>query len=268
MKNQFLLICTIAVLTLSFSAHAAEVTEKIQVLKDQDTKLISETTTENKFEGNMWLSFVHAAGNTDSLSLSGDNDILWRINRFESRWKLGAYYFKVFNSNSLTTGTLAKYIFGTYRLDYYFHPRATIYVGGGGYSDDITGIEDAGKAFAGFTYLVIDDAKTKLRVEAGYDFTYENRIAPNPNVSVHSAAGGVEVSHQINEHVSAYDNLQFQQNVMSASDFRLQNEIGLKSKLTKYFSIKASHKLRFDNLPVTGFGKADSITDISFGLIF
>lgn len=268
MKNKIFTLTLVWTVLFSIIAQAEEVKTRVTELQNQETKLISEKAAEDKFDADFWLSFIHAAGNTDSLSISADNNILWRKNKFESRWKLGAYFYRVFNSNSRTTGTLSEYIYGTYRLDYYFHPRATIYIGGGGYSDRITGIDAAGKGFTGFTYLVVDTETTKVRVEAGYDYTYEDRVAPDVNVSVHSIATGVDVSHQINEYVSLFEALESQQNVMSISDFRLQNEIGVKSKLTKIISIKASHKLRFDNQPVTGFGKIDSITDIAFGLVF
>ena len=253
---------------MSLDSHAESATTHVSELQKKDTKLINETATEDKFNGDFWVSFVDNAGNTNSLAVSADNNVLWRKNRFESQWKLGAYFYRVYSSKSQTVGTLAEYIFGTYRLDYYFQPRATFYLGGGGYSDKITGIDAAGKGFAGFTYLVINQQKTKVRLEAGYDYTFEDRITPNANVSVHSLATGINATHDLNEHVSFYDNLESQQNVMTAADFRLQNELGVKSKLTKIVSIKASHKLRFDNQPVLGFGKIDSITDIAFGLVF
>jgi len=264
--KQFLFLFLLLIFPLM--THATP--PKTEVAQESYSAKLTDTySLKNEFKSETRFGFIYTTGNTDSVSFNGKNKTLYRINRFENTWKLGAYFYKVFKSTSTSfTETLSNYIYGTYRLDYYLFDRMTVYAGGGGYTDVLKGINTAGQFFTGLTYLLIHTEKIKLRTEAGYEFTYEDRISPNKNTDVHSLTTGASFKYQIRDNLSIYNELAMQENVEELEDFRIQNEIGLKVDINKTFSIIISLLIRLDMQPVSGFKKLDTITDFALAIQF
>ena len=240
--------------------------------EEVETKLASDTETDltkNHFESDTRIGGIITSGNTGSISISGSNKTIYRIKRFENTWQSGAYYNRINSTTGgATVGTAARYIYGTYRLDYYFLPLTTVFVGGGGYTDEIKGIDLAGQAFTGVRHYFIRNKKIHFGGSVGYNFEYENRVAPATNEDIHSAAQELIFKYVFNDYVTFSQNVEAQENLQKGKDFRLNSDTELSVVLTKHLSFIPGFKLRFDNQPVPTFKKLDTITHMSLSVKF
>lgn len=251
----FILICVIFYSINSF-AQAVEDIDKFRYRETQHLSSID--LSKNNLENESRLGLDFNTGNTRSFAATGNHHTLWRIKRFEQNWNLGGNYYRIFSSSRNTAvGTTENYIFGTFRLDYYFLPRTTVYVGGGGYSDRIQGIDSAGRGFTGISHYFIANERLKFRGQFGYDFTHEERIGSTDN-EVHSITSALGVEYLINDFLTFTSNVHAWQNAVHGYDFRLDHVTELETKINSTFSVVVSENIRFDNQPVPGFRKMDT----------
>ncbi len=216
------------------------------------------------------LGLLNLTGNTRSLSVSGGNHTRYRYKRFENNWKVGGYYSHVFSVRSQAglTGTVARYIYGNYRFDYYITDRFSYFVGGGGYTDRFSGIELSGFGFTGFRYFFLKAPGYYLTGAGGYQYAYEDRVAPNPDGSFSMGMGELNYWQRFNDNVSFSNDLKLLENVAHGYDFRLQNKSELKVSMTKRLAIVLGFEIKFRNRPVPGFKKLDTITECMFSARF
>ena len=226
--------------------------------------------TKNEFRHETKAGAIFTTGNTESLSATGNSFTLYRVKRFENKWRLGFYFNKVDsnNANPTATGTIANYIYGFYRLDYYFLQRTTFFVGGGGYVDEIKGIDLAANAFAGISHYWLRTPKYSLNTALGYDYTHEDRVFPAPSVDIHAILFSISYQHQFKDYLGFAQNVIVLENGGNGRDVRVNSDTELKVDLTKHFGLVFGFHLRFDNEPVPGFEKLDTISDISLAITF
>jgi putative salt-induced outer membrane protein YdiY len=249
----------------------AETGDEVKAIADKEVKAshnLEIDLTANEFKWDIKAGMMLSTGNTESFSFSGANNLLYRVKRFEHKLDLGGYFYRVSQSTSGVTGTFSQYVYGTYRLDYYILPKTTLYIGGGAYTDEITGINWASLAFSGVAHYFIYKEKTKFRVSTGYLHSYEDRENPTTDEQVHSASLGMSFEHKFNDRVTYTELFELEENVRHGNDFRMHGLSQLKVSMTKRLALALGFDWRFDNRPVTGFDKWDTITDVSFILSF
>lgn len=223
----------------------------------------------NEFKNESRLGLIFTTGNTGSVAISGNNTTKYRIRRFENTINAGAHYNRITSTTGTTgTGTTARYIYGTYRLDYYLLPKMTVYGGGGGYTDRIKGIDVAGQGFTGVTYYFFRQKNLDLGASLGYDFTFEDRLPPTGDQGIHSAAAGLVYRQDLNDLVTISEKIEALDDVQRGRDFRLQSRSDLKVKMTTHLALGVGFHLRFDNVPVPGFKKLDTLSDVSLVVSF
>lgn len=248
-------------------AQAADEMAKVKEVKspfEVDIDLeASEFSTETR------IGFSNVTGNTRSIGLSGKNLTKYRYKRWENRWRAGARYERVFSKTTPGgVGTTAHYIYGTYRLDYYIVPRVTTFIGGGGYTDKIKGIDKSGQGFGGFRFLIFKTERSFLSTSIGYDYTYEDRLPPAPNKQIHSALGEVSFAQKIGKVALFTQDVRALEDVQHGYDVRVDSETALKVDIIKHLGIIVSFNLQFDNRPVPGFKKVDTYTDVALAVTF
>jgi putative salt-induced outer membrane protein YdiY len=221
--------------------------------------------TKDEFRADTRFGFVMKQGNKQKETLSGSSYTLYRVHRWENKWKLYVLIDRVFNDSSDNFDT---FIYGTYRMDYYITNRLSYYIGGGGYSDEVKGIDRSALGFNGISYFLIRNPKLYLRGSLGYLYSFEHPVSPFPDDSIHSAAEELEFSYTINNHFSIYEDVSIYENVQVASDLRILSDTELKAGLTNHFAVVIAYRIRFDNQPIPTFEKLDTITDVSLSLSF
>jgi putative salt-induced outer membrane protein YdiY len=226
--------------------------------------------TKNEFKDDTRFGLVFQTGNTKSLVLSAGSYTLYRIKRWENKWKFGALFNRIYTatSSTVTPGTIANYIYGTYRLDYYLTERFTLFVGGGGYTDEIKGMDLSFLGFAGAGYFFWRNPKTYLRGSLGYAYTFEDPVAPNPDDNIHSIAEELEFLYKFNDNVGFFQNVNALENVEDGHDVRVNSDTEIRAGIIKHLAVVTAFRIRFDNQPVPGFKKLDTITDVSLALTY
>lgn len=222
----------------------------------------------NYFEHTTKLGAIFTTGNTESFNISGASNTVYRVGRFANSWRLGAYFNRITETTSSTegVGTIANYIYGVYRMDYYFLPLTTVFVGGGGYTDEVKGIDLAWQGFSGVSHYFLRSQNVSFNVALGYNFTYENRIEPDPSRDLHSVMGEISYIQRFNDYVSFSQGVSALESINETDDFRVNSDTELTVKLYKIISFVAGYHIRFDNEPTIGKKKLDTIADISLAV--
>lgn len=248
---------------------AAQAADQMTTAYDDEVLFLDDLDFEkNYFEHTTKAGAIFTTGNTESINVSGTSNTVYRVRRFSNSWRLGAYFNRITSTTSSTlgVGTVANYIFGVYRMDYYFLPLTTVFVGGGGYTDEVKGIDLAGQGFTGVSHFLIRTDNTSLNLALGYNYTREDRIAPDPTRNLHSIAAGLNYVQRYNDHVSFSQAISAMESVNHTADFRINSDTELSVKLYKILSFVAGFHIRFDNQPTTGKKKMDTIADLSLAV--
>jgi len=262
----------IVLLLLSWSlpqlVHAQAVKEVVKITAETKNGAEGVDLTTNAFAWELKTGLIFLTGNTSSISANGTTELTYRVKRFENNIKAGAYYHRVERSTIGNTGTFSRYIYGFYRADYYLWPRTTLFASGGGYSDEIKGIEVAGTAFGGLSHYLLYRKRVTLRGSVGYHFTHEDRVAPAVSDNIHSLSAAVEYKYQLNDRLMLKDKLEVQENVEQRDDIRFTNDAEIQVKLHKHLALSVGVQIRFDNAPVTGFKKIDTLNTLGLAVTF
>lgn len=261
---------TIALILFLPIGSWAQGTGEIQKEKEKKPELGGTIDLEaTEFKNETRAGLIFSTGNTGSLAVSGSHMTKYRFKRYENNVRLGVHYNRITSTTgNVATGTTARYLFGTYRLDYYFLDKTTVYGGGGGYTDEIKGIETAGEGFTGLAHYFYREAALDLGISGGYNFTYEDRLPPALNAQIHSATAGFVYRQDLNKQLVASHKIDFQENVEDTGDLRFQSQNDLKIKLNELLALIVGFSLRFDREPVPGFKKLDTLTDLSLSISF
>ncbi|MFT7521831.1 MAG: putative salt-induced outer membrane protein YdiY [Kiritimatiellia bacterium] len=154
--------------------------------------------------------------------------------------------------------TSRKYI-GHLRYDRFLADKDSVYFSTGGFSDRYAGMDLRANAQIGYSRHLIDGEKTTLNAEIGIDLALENFIEgvdPNKNTVL---AGRVLIgfSHKLTEDIVLMESAEVYEGLTDVQDVRVNNTLQLSLKVSDALSLKLSHALIFDNVPVEGFRKSD-----------
>jgi putative salt-induced outer membrane protein YdiY len=268
--NFFCKTCFIGILVFFLPnliwAHSEDLEE---VSEDDDLVYISSLDLDqNELRAEIETGLAFTTGNMLSISLSGEGFLLYRVRRFENTFDVDVKYDRVNQSTDGDTGTFARYIFGTYRLDTYFLDKMTLYTGGGAYTDDIAGIQRALLGFAGMSLYLFREEGLKLNVSAGYIFTHQKPVGDDPSQRIHAAESRLLYEQDLGETLRFSQTIQVSQNTETLEDLSLNAETELKFMMTQYLALIASINLQYDNDPVPGFKKFDTISNLSVSINF
>lgn len=158
-----------------------------------------------------------------------------------------------------------KRYFAEGRYDRFISERSSLYVLGGAFVDPFAGYDLRSHEQIGISRQLVKTEDTLLVGEIGFDWAQENYVAGvDPNYQdIFAGRVLIGFSHTFNEGVSFTDTFELYENVADLADLRLLNTATLSSALSSKLSLKLSHSLIFDNVPVEGFEKLDQTTMIT-----
>lgn len=176
---------------------------------------------------------------------------------------------------AISNQELARKFSSDIRYDRYLTKKDALYLWVGGMHDPFAGYDVRIHEQLGYARDVVSNDKTKLSTEVGFDWAHEffteaqlegNNFLEDSDTYENVLAGrvGVGFSHAFNESVSFTDTIDTYVNVMDPADTRVLNAAALNTKLSGTFSLKLSHQLTFDNVPVEGFQKLDQASMVTF----
>jgi len=156
----------------------------------------------------------------------------------------------------------AQRVFVEGRYDRFLGEASSLYVLGGAFQDPFAGYRLRVHEQVGYSRQLIKSDTTGLVVELGVDVAHEFFVeGVDPATALVPAARGlVGFNHKFNERVELSDRFEVYENVLDFRDLRILNTAALTAKLSDTFSLKLSHALIYDNVPVEGFRKMDQTT--------
>lgn len=154
---------------------------------------------------------------------------------------------------------------GDLRYDRYVGLKGSLYALAGAFVDPFAGYDFRSHEQVGYSRILVENDTTDLVAELGVDYAqefYVEGIDP-ATANIVAARAMVGVSHQLNEAVSFTDEVEVYENVLDFADLRVLNTASLTTALSDKLSLKLSHSLLYDNVPVEGFEALDQTTMVT-----
>lgn len=205
------------------------------------------------------LSYVATSGNTDTSTAGASVD----YNRRFALWSLTAFAAAI-NATKDAETTAERYAIGA-RAAYPVSGRLSLAGGVKGEKDRFAGYDVRTIADAGVEYVFLADDPFTVTGLAGATWTYEDTPTAGSD-SWLGAMAGVKASWKISDSADAVGQAIFYPNLDTSKDWRLEANLGVQATLTDLLSLKVGWELRYDNQPVPGFTKTDTVTLVSLVL--
>ncbi len=152
------------------------------------------------------------------------------------------------------------------RYDRFLSDKDSLYVLAGAFHDRFAGYDLRSHEQIGYSRRLVKNEKTEIRAEIGADWAQENYYgdALDPDYQdIIAARILLGLAHAFNENVGFSDTFEIYENVIDTDDVRILNTAAFTSSLTGKLSIKVSHALIFDNVPVEGLEPLDQTTMVT-----
>jgi len=159
-----------------------------------------------------------------------------------------------------------KRYYGDARYDRFFSDFDSLYVLAGAFHDPFAGYDLRSHEQIGYSRRLVKTDQTELVGELGFDWAQENYTQEAVDAGseeyqdVFAVRALLGISQKFNDNVSFTDTFEVYENVIDTKDLRILNTAALTSSLNDKLSLKLSHTLIFDNVPVEGFVKLDQTT--------
>jgi putative salt-induced outer membrane protein YdiY len=135
----------------------------------------------------------------------------------------------------------------------------------GAFHDPFAGFDLRAHEQVGYSRHLVNNDRTEVRAEIGADWAQENYVDEvDPNyANVLAVRVLLGVTHEFSDSVTLSDTAEVYENVIVVDDVRILNTATLTSALSGKLSVKLTHTLIFDNVPVAGFRPLDQTTMIT-----
>ena len=114
----------------------------------------------------------------------------------------------------------------------------------------------------GYSHLLVSTKRTEVRAEGGVDYAQEWRTT-DEFANILAARVLLGAQHAFNDNVVIADTFEVYENVIDLADLRILNTASLTAALDSKLSLKVSHSLIFDNVPVEGFQPLDQTLGVT-----
>jgi Protein of unknown function, DUF481 len=154
----------------------------------------------------------------------------------------------------------AKRIYADARYDRFLSDKDSLYFLAGVFSDQFAGYNLRSHEQVGYSRVLIKEEKADLKAELGVDWAqefYVEEAGLDNSAKFLAARVLVAAGYKFNDSVGVTDTFEVYENVLDFADLRILNTAALTSSLSKNLSLKLSHSLIFDNVPVEGFQPLD-----------
>jgi len=209
----------------------------------------AEPTLKNESEAGL----VITTGNTDIKTITAKHSTTYVFD--ENTLKFNARFLKssTFSIESARFWTLGL------RYERAFTDVLSGFVAQGIESDKFSGYLQKYNTDIGMKYILANNAEElKWFVEGGYRYTAQNNINGSKPRS-HYARLYTEVEKPFNKDVTAKFWAEYLPNFTTSEDWQANGELSLTAVMSSVFSVKMGYLAKFDNLPVAGLKKVDSI---------
>ena len=204
------------------------------------------------------LSLVATGGNSDTQTIGAGASLAWRPAPWTTEAKIA--FVRSEADDKLTAKSLA----GDFRQARALTPRVDAFGRLGYLSNEFAGVDARTSVDGGLAYKLLTGPLHTLRVDAGLGYSHEARTTGD-DLSFVLANFGSAYKWQLSPTADITESALFTLSLEDAADRRFSNTFALTAALTRLFSLKLSHELKFVNAPVPVFEKTD--TQLSVALV-
>ena len=188
------------------------------------------------------LGFVSITGNTSTLTFALDEKWIRRMSKWEFRQDLGAVYGETDGEESSNLWRAAL------RADRVLAEHLALYGRGTYDQNKFGGIDSRFGEGLGVVWRALVNDVNQLNVEGGFELVQQNNLdGTSDNFTALRLASTWK--HVFSEKAYFYQEVEYLPNLDIGEDYRLNTETTLGAPISERIAIKASYKVRFDNLP-------------------
>ncbi len=164
---------------------------------------------------------------------------------------------------------------GQLRYDVFFHPRFAAFLMTTARHDKFQGLDLRLNIDPGVAMYAIMEEKHKLWFEVGYDFQFDLRNEagrdaaeatgaerPSKTLVNHAARLFAGYTNNLSKHVTFDTGFEYLQSVIVGQRFRFNWVNALSVSLTERFSLASTFTMRYENRPLPGVVRLDTITSL------
>jgi putative salt-induced outer membrane protein len=203
------------------------------------------------------LSFVDTSGNSEVTTLSAKSTLKVPLdNTVTGTWKLGALY------GSDKGEKNAERYFTELRGDYAFTKRSYAFANAGWFKDKFAGIDARYYGGAGGGYHLLPGPKHHLLGEGGLTYTKEDTTDGGSRNFLGGRIFG-KYEYRFTEKNRFSQSLEGLLDFDEFDNWNLNSETALVSALNSFLSLKASYDVKYDNDPIPGVKKTDTVLGVA-----
>lgn len=205
-----------------------------------------------RWERKAELSFVSTGGNTDTQTSGAGASMVFRPGRWTTEAR--AAFVRSENADVETAKNFAADV----RQARSISTRSELFGRYGFLADRFAGIEARNTIDGGLGYKLLLGPVHTLRADAGLGYTREARVTGEDQAFVLANVGSA-YKWQISASADLTDAAIFTQSLEEGDAWRFNNALAITAALTRVFSLKLSHDVKFNNSPAFGFEKTDRL---------
>ena len=101
-----------------------------------------------------------------------------------------------------------------------------------------------------------------LRVQVGFGYTHESRVDAT-SLDYPTGQAGFQFGWKFSKSAEFTQEFRWTDNLDNTTDWYLASVTAITADLTKILALKASYTYLYDNVPVPGFKKRDTLTSVA-----
>jgi putative salt-induced outer membrane protein len=233
---------------------------------------IPEENEQYATEGAISLGGLFATGNARTIALTSAAKL--RLRRYESQITTAAAwnFARSAKTGELAAVTTVENYQALGRYDLFLTPHVSLFLQSTVRRDRFQGLDFRLNVDPGVAYHFIQTTNQRLVVELGYDLQYdirrdEDRFAVTPPVAktraLHDVRAFLGYENKLYTEVSFIAGLEYLQNFQTPELYRMIFDTGLKSTIRGRLAVAATYTMRYENLPLPGIVRADSLASVA-----
>jgi putative salt-induced outer membrane protein len=208
-----------------------------------------------RLEASAQFTFLDTSGNSSSQSLGAGGDVAWRPDPWSYTAK--ALFAQAEDDGELSARSFA----GLFRASRALNERVSVYGQYDFLRDVFAGVEQRHIVEGGVSYVAVDTAPHRLRVDAGLGYLHEE----HPEDDLDSVTLSLGAAYRLE--ISPTSEFTYEPRYLlpfaETGDWKFDQDVVLKVALNSFLSLKVSHTLRYSAEPPESFEKTDRILAVS-----
>ncbi len=216
---------------------------------------------DGKWSGNLSLGGSLQSGNTDRASYVIDFTVKreYRDDRVKFRF--------LHNYSEEDKEVTSRNTYGNLKFDHFFDPKWYLYLGLEMLRDEFKDLNLRTTIGPGLGYRVWNDPVKTLELEAGISYFSEDRMTGEDQQWA-TGRGAFNFSYRLTERLLLTDELVIFPSAEDLADYKLRNEVALKTDLGNGWTLKLANILEHDSKPSPGVEKTDLTSTVALGYDF